>query len=129
MNEDKTEKTLLKRDEKEKEEWRETKKLGSLLGDQHDIKRRKSLSQVALTNMNKIWFSKKYVSLSRKLQLYNTLVKSVLLYNCSTWGLTIQDENQLNSFYRKQLRNVIGVRWPHRISCHKLYQRTNTQPN
>ena len=37
VNESKTEFTTMKREKKEDEKWRETKKLGSLLGDNEDI--------------------------------------------------------------------------------------------
>ena len=43
------------------------------------------------------------------------LVKSILFYNYSTWGMTIQDEQQLGSFYKKQLRRILNIRWPHKI--------------
>ena len=62
------------------------------------------------------------------MKLYNALVKSVLLYNAGTWGLTKEDEKNLNSFHRKQLRQVIGVFYPHKISCDKLYEITQSHP-
>ena len=51
INDTKTEK---KRSDKEKE-WRTTKKLGSLMGDQEDILRRYQLSTTALHNLNDMW--------------------------------------------------------------------------
>ena len=44
VNGGKTEYTTLKRRNKQQEEWRHTKKLGSLLGDSEDMCRRKQLS-------------------------------------------------------------------------------------
>ena len=43
-------------------------------------------------------------------KLYETLVKSILLYNSGTWGLTTKDEKDLNSFHRRLLRKVIGIK-------------------
>ena len=56
------------------------------------------------------------------------LVKSILLYNCGTWGMTIQDEQQLDSFHRKQLRRIPNIRWPHNIRNKRLYEKTNSKP-
>ena len=128
VNTTKTEHTILKRGNKRNEKWRKTKKLGSLLGDAEDISRRKQLSTVALNNMNKIWNNKKYTPRKRRIQLYGSLVKSILLYNCSTWGISKTTQKKINSFHRKQLRRVINVKWPHKISSKKLYEVTNTRP-
>ena len=134
VNEDKTEDTILKRgkhDRKKKiknEPWRDTIKLGSKLGDKEDIIRRKNISTGKMVQMRKILNRKKIVKTAKKMKLYNALVKSVLLYNSSTWGLTKDDENKLDSFHRKQLRQVLGVYYPHKISNKKLYEVTNTRP-
>ena len=61
------------------------------------------------------------------------LVKSILLYRSillySNWGMTIQDEKQLNSFPRKQLRQIINIRWLHTIRNKKLYEKKkNSKP-
>ena len=134
VNEDKTEDTVLKREKHDKknkqknEAWRETIKLGSKLGDEEDIKRRKNLSTGKLLKMKKTLKSKKITKIPKKMKLYNALVKSVLTYNSCTWGLKKSDEKELNSFHRKQLRQVIGVYYPHRITSKKLYELTNTRP-
>ena len=104
VNQDKTEITIIRREKKEDEHWRNTKKLGTLLGDTEDIANRKRLATIALSKLNRLWLNKhKRVNLTRKIKLYNMLVKSILLYNSSTWGLTIQDEQNLDSFHRQQL--------------------------
>ena len=51
------------------------------------------------------------------------MVFTVLLYNCSTWGLTKEDENMLDSFHRPQLQYFIGKKFPHIISNVSLYKR------
>ena len=62
------------------------------------------------------------------MKLYNALVKSVLTYNSCTWGLTKDDEKNLNSFHRRQLRQVIGVVYPHKIRNAELYKATKSRP-
>ena len=58
VNDSKTEHTIIKRGNREEEEWRTTKKLGSLLGDSEDIVARKQRATAAMTRMEKIWIRK-----------------------------------------------------------------------
>ena len=113
VNTSKTENTTLEiypgKKEHEKEEWRKVKKLGSLLGDRNDIARRKQLASSSMKNVKKLWVGKK-VSTKKKLILYNSLVKSILCYNSSTWGLSKKDEDSLNSFHRQQLTQILNIK-------------------
>ena len=134
VNDDKTEDTILRRAKHDRqnkttnEPWRETIKLGSKLGDKEDIQRRKNLSTGKMTQMKKVLRKKKVKRIEKKMKLYNALVRSVLLYNSCTWGLDKSDEKNLNSFHRRQLRQVAGVFYPDRISCKKLYDLTKSRP-
>ena len=107
VNDDKWEKTTIKRSNKkeDEEEWRNTKKLGSLLGDYQDMKRRILLSNIAMQSVEKIWPMKK-VNIKLKLKIYQAIVKSVLTYNMCTWGLTCSQEEELDRAHRKQLRRI-----------------------
>ena len=82
VNESKTDETVLERKNKgerysskqsgdlkltltkEIEKWRNTKKLGSLIGVSEDIRRRKQLATAALVKMNNIWIRKDKIKLS-----------------------------------------------------------------
>ena len=129
MNEEKTEYTTIKRGSKnEDREWRNVIELGSKLGDQEDIQRRKELATIALAKNDAIWKKNWKTKLTTRIQLYETPVKSVLLCNCGTWGVSKDDQRKLNSFHRRQLRKVIGTQWPHKISNNKLYKITGTKP-
>ena len=124
VNEDKIENTTAKREEIEtEEEWRNVIKLGSKLGDLKDIKRRKELS-----NNETVWKKKWKTKLKTRLRLYESLVKSLLLYNCGTWRLSRSEQKKLNRFHRKQLRRLIGIKWPHRKTSKNLCQVTETEP-
>ena len=65
------------------------KKVGTLIGDGEDLKRRKQLASEAMNKYNKIWMSegKTKITNTTKLTIYTTLVKPILTYNCSTLGL------------------------------------------
>ena len=102
-------------------------KLGSKLGDWEDIQGRKELATVALAK-NNIWKENWKTKLTTRIGLYEALVKSVPLYNCWTWSVPKDDQRKLNSFHRRQLRKVIGIQWPHKVSNNKLYKVTGTKP-
>ena len=128
VNDTKTEVITLKRSNNDTEGWQKIKKLCSLLGDKEDIKNRKRLANIAFTKPECIWLSRRNIFIQRRSKLYSMLIKSILLYNCGTWGMTIQDEQQLDSFHRKQLRQMLNIRWPHKIRNKKLFERTNLKP-
>ena len=103
-------------------------KLGSKLGDREEIQRRKELATIALAKNDIIWKKNWKTKLTTRIRQYEALVKSVLLYNCGTWGVLENDHRKLNIFHRRQLKKVIGIQWPHKISNNKLYKITVTEP-
>ena len=102
--------------------------MGSLLGSKEDIEHRKHLSNIALNKMEQIWHRADKTKQRTRIKLYTTLVRSVLLYNCGTWALTKTDEEKLDSFHRKQLRRVLGIRYPTKISNKSLYKKCEQTP-
>ena len=106
VNNDKTEHTIIERKQRHEEKWRSAKKVGSLLGDSEDVISRKQLASAAMTNMEKIWVRKNKININKRIKLYNSLVKPVLTYNSSTWGLTRSELDSLDSFHRQQIRKV-----------------------
>ena len=123
VNEDKTEETLITRQKQKcNEQWRKTRKLGSLLGDFEDMKRREQLSNNAMALVKRIWKQSK-VGIKRKVKIYKTLVKSVLTYNFGTWGLTKGETEKLNRIHRKQLRRISPNYW--KMSNKRLYEECN----
>ena len=129
VNNDKTEKTVINRKKNRNEErWRNVKKVGSLIGDEEDINRRKQLATVAMHKIQAMWTSKDKIKLKTKMKVYRALVKSVLIYNCGTWGVPSNIEEKINTFHRRQLRRVLGIRYPTRITNNKLYEITGEIP-
>ncbi|KAK3773203.1 hypothetical protein RRG08_025869 [Elysia crispata] len=125
VNVDKTEYTILDRNEKS---WKNTKKVGTLIGDTEDVQRRKQLSTAALAKLQNVWVRGDKLKKKAKLKLYRALVKSVLTYNCSTWALTQAEEKKLDAFHRKQLKRVVGIRYPVKITNKALYKQCNERP-
>ena len=134
VNETKTEETILRRnkhDRKNKmtnEPWRETVKLGSKLGDREDMKYRKQLATGSMKKMEEILKRHRVVNRDKRLKLYNAIVRSVLMYNSCTWGMSVTDEKEIDSFHRKQLRIVLGVRYPTTMRNKIVYEQSKSKP-
>ena len=109
-------------------EWKSTRKLGSLLRDEEDIRRRQQLATVQFKALDKLWRHSHQVQVATRLRLYKALVLPVLIYNAGTWGITQQVASKLDAFHRKQLREVLGVRWPKHMSNAELYERCSSTP-
>ena len=122
---DKTEYTSISKSE---EGWKEVKKVGSLIDDDKDVGRRKQLATVALYKLNNVWIKGNKLKTSTKIKLYKSLVKSILLYNCGTWALTLTEEERLNAYHRKQLKKILNIRYPKKITNKSLYKICQEKP-
>ena len=125
VNADKTEFTLIS---KKEDSWRKVKKVGSLIGDEEDVQRRQHLSTVALNKLNHLWAKGSKLKIATRLKLYKSLVKSILLYNCGNWALTKTQEEKINAFHRRQLRRILNIRYPIKISNRSLYRKCLEKP-
>ncbi|GFR99748.1 hypothetical protein ElyMa_001054200 [Elysia marginata] len=75
--------------------------------------------------MYTIWIRRNKISEERLLRLYKALILPILLYNSGTWATTKTIFEKLN---RKQIRNLLGIKWTDKISNEELYRRTKSQP-
>jgi hypothetical protein len=73
--------------------------------------------------LKNIWSSKE-LSLKTKVQLFNTNLKSVLLYGSETWRTTVATIKRVITCLRK----ILQIRWRDTISNKDLWQRTNRIP-
>ena len=93
--------------------------LGSVIdvqgGADADVKARIGKARQAFTSLKPIWNSKK-ISLKTKLKLYNSNVKTVLLYGSESWKTTHEIVRKLRVFTHKCLRILLGIRWPQKIT-------------
>jgi len=109
-------------------EWRNSKQLGSLLGDEEDIRRRMEQASRSYGRMYSLWLRKHIVPESTRLRLYNAIVLPTLLYNCETWGATASVMERLDAFHWKQLRALLGVKYSDRVSNDTIYARAKSVP-
>ena len=112
----------------EEEAWRKTKKLGTLLGDSEEMRRRKQLASAAFHKLDTIWHRQKHnkISLAKRFRLHNAYVMPVLTYNACTWALTQSEMDELDAFRRSQLHRVVGITYPRKISNKALLEKFNT---
>ena len=76
---------------------------------------------------NKIW-RERNVSIKTKLRIFNSNVKSVLLYGSETWKTTRYILNKLQVFINKCLRRILNIRWPKTIRIQDLLEQTKQRP-
>ena len=83
---------------------------------------RKQIAAVAFQRLCSLWVRKRNISEGLRLRLYNSFIVPVLTYNMDTWGLTP------TQWARCQLRQVIGIGYPEKISSNALYERCECGP-
>ena len=77
---------------------------------------------MALYKLNNVWIKGNKLKTSTKIKLYKSLVKSILLYNCGIWALTLTEEERHNAYHRKQLKQILNIRNPKKITNNSLYR-------
>ena len=101
--------------------------LGSLIskgnGGQQDIKARLGKARCAFAKLQNIWKSNQYTT-KTKIRLYNSVVKSILLYGSECWRLVKGDMAKIDAFPDRCLRNICRIFWPNNISNVDLYKKT-----
>ena len=103
--------------------WKSCKYLGSLIGTEEDIKRRKGLTHDNYHALESILKSK-LVSEPVRIRIFRAYIESIFLYNTKLWTLTNTLERSIDSFHWRLLRKVIHVTWPRVITNEELYKCT-----
>jgi hypothetical protein len=80
-----------------------------------DVKTRIGKARQAFTSLKPVWSSKR-ISLKTKIRLFNSNVKTVLLYGSESWKTTQEIVKKLRVFIHKCLRIILCIRWPQKIS-------------
>ena len=105
--------------------------LGSVVskdgGTDEDIKCRINKARHAFNTLRPIWRTTA-LSIRNKIRIFNTNVKSVLLYGSETWRVTKTNTHKLQTFINRCLRNILNIRWPEKISNEQLWDKTNQTP-
>ncbi|VDO90184.1 unnamed protein product [Schistosoma curassoni] len=77
---------------------------------------------MAFANKRHLW-RRLDIHLSIKGRVYCAEVRSVLLYDCETWPLRVEDIRKLLIFDHRCLRNIAHIYWDHRVSNSEVRRR------
>ena len=91
-----------------------------------DIKSGLQKARNAFLALNQVWKSSIY-SVKTKMTIFNSNVKSVLMYRSECWRITMGDIRKCEAFQDRCLRRILRIYWPNKISNQQLRERTNTQ--
>lgn len=105
--------------------------LGSIIyqhgGTVVDVKARIGKARAAFIQLKEIWTSRE-LSLNTKIRIFNSNVKSVLLYGAETWRMNKTTTCKVQTFINSCLRRILQICWPDTISNTNLWQRTGQLP-
>ena len=127
INATKTERYAISRHSND--DWKQCKYIGSLLGTEEDIARRKKLANFAYQCLKSI-FTNKHVTTDTKLRVFSALIESIFLYNSELWGTNKSIEKKIDTFQRNLLRLILQISWKkgNWLSNVDLYAKTKVQP-
>ena len=105
--------------------------LGSVVsiggGTEEDIKARLGKARIAFRMLDNIWKSK-VISRHTKIRLFNSNVKTVLLYGSETWRVTKALSKRVQIFLNRSLRRILNIKWQDKITNEEVWAATNQQP-
>jgi len=105
--------------------------LGSIInnsgGTDEDIRSRIRKAQQSFAILRPVWKST-CISKKTKLRIFNSNVKSVLLYGSETWKRTKSTAQRLQVFVNKCLKQILGLKWFDKVPNETLWTMTNQQP-
>jgi len=102
--------------------------LGSVVtesgGTEEDVTSRIKKANGVFVQLNPVW---RNINISKevKIRIFNTNVKSVLLYVCETWKTTNQITRRLQIFLNKCLRQRMNIKWTDNITNEELRRITH----
>jgi Reverse transcriptase (RNA-dependent DNA polymerase)/Domain of unknown function (DUF6451) len=99
--------------------------LGSVItttgGALEDVRARIRKAEAAFAQLRNIW-SSKIIHWKTKVRIFNSNVKSVLLYACETWPVTDEITRRIQGFINRKLRIIRRDFWPHRMTTEELWE-------
>ncbi len=96
-------------------------------GTDADVKAKIGKARAAFLTMKNVWNSRQLTT-HTKIRLFNSNVKSVLLYGAETWRTIKTTTRKIQTFINSCLRRILQIRWPDTVRNCDLLQRTNQLP-
>ena len=94
----------------------------------YDIERRCISGNIAFNDYKNIWLNGKNICVTRLIQVYEAMVVSVIMYNCSSWSVPNEILQKLDVCHRSHLRQILKIKWPTIITNDKLYEICSSTP-
>jgi len=102
-------------------------KISQTGGTDEDIKARIKKARQAFAILKPVWRTNA-ISTTTKLRIFNSNVKSVLLYGSETWRVINTSSSKIQTFINGCLRQILHLRWFDRVPSTDLWMRANQQP-
>ena len=96
-------------------------------GTNEDILNRLNKARISFSILNK-FRKNKNISLSTKIRIFNTNVKSILLYGAETWHGNKTNMKKLQIFINKCLRKILKIRCFHKETNAEILKTCNQKP-
>ena len=96
-------------------------------GMDRDVTAKIGKARAAYVMLKNIWLSKE-IKTRTKLCIFNSNVKSVLLYRCKTWRMTKKMLQKIQTFFNTCLRHIYNTRWPEMIPNEELWEQAGQEP-
>ena len=90
--------------------------LGISLAVKEELKKRKSSAARAFNQLYNLWLRGHPVTVTTKMQIYNTTVRPHFLQSAGAAVLRKVEGDKLNSLHRAQLRRLLGIHYPQHLS-------------
>jgi len=118
-------------EETEIEEFASFVYLGSVVlesgGTEEDVASRIKKANGVFVQLYPVWRNL-HLSKEVKTRIFNTNIKSLLLYVCETWKTTNQITRRLHIFVNKCLRRIMNIKWTDKITNEDLWKITHQTP-
>ena len=95
-------------------------------GTDRDVTARIGKARAAFVMLKNIWASGG-ISMRTKLCIFNSNVKSVLLYGCETWRTTQTMQQKIQTFFNTCLRRIYKIQWPQKIRNEDLWEQAGQE--
>ena len=90
-----------------------------------ELRLRKSKASQAFGRLkDRVWFNKD-LTIKTKCAVYSAIVLSTLLYGAESWTVYMAQAHSLNAYMMRHLRQILGVKWWHRIPNQDILMKTN----
>ncbi|VDO84634.1 unnamed protein product [Schistosoma curassoni] len=98
--------------------------IGECGGSDADVKARIGKARAAYLQLNNIWNSKQ-LSTNTKVRIFNTNVKTVLLYGAKTWRTTKAIIRKIQVCINSCVREIFRIHWPDTINNNLFLEKAN----